>query len=600
MASIIQSLISATGKSADEIMEILGKKAAQTGDEISEQAVMKNLKSEAADVVQPIGSGKNLEALQAASEDIASKEAGMSGKLVDMQEQAKNAPFIDSQANAAKQFDNPDYSDMSGPQYDIPPGVAERGLVPVPQAPEVMERGLATIPRKVSPLDNIVDAELVSKADPKRMDPRLAKILGFGTAAGIGGAMLMGGDEEAPMAKEAAPKLPPAPVEQSAVPEEIKQKAAPPIPSAPIAPSRPIEEEEEVVAPKKEEVDFVKMMTDAQNQADMNRIMSKFTRAGELIGAGLSKTKANHDSSKLELDQANIPVDNAKGKIGAHKEQKDYNKALAEMNDTEKLRDPNSSASKMTKQILAKHGININSAKEAQDAGINVQNILLQDLSAKERKEIASMTADRNKDKNLKSLDEKQRKFAQGLRKEATTGALGKQYSTFATGQRMSDSLSKFAKNPSGYKDYATLMGGLKSLQGDESVVREAEVRLGMSATSAIDAAFNHLQKAATGKMLQPDQRKEMIDTINILTEASRQQYMHAVAPILEQADMEKIPHSMILAGSLQGGQEESQESPKPSTAIKLQSPKAPGSIITTKSGTYKVNPDGQTASKVQ
>ena len=64
MASILQLLAQKMGKSSDEVLEALGKKAATTGDEVSEAATMANLQREAADAVQPMGSGKNLDALQ--------------------------------------------------------------------------------------------------------------------------------------------------------------------------------------------------------------------------------------------------------------------------------------------------------------------------------------------------------------------------------------------------------------------------------------------------------------------------------------------------------------------------------------------------------
>jgi hypothetical protein len=119
-----------------------------------------------------------------------------------------------------------------------------------------------------------------------------------------------------------------------------------------------------------------------------------------------------------------------------------------------------------------------------------------------------------------------------------------------------------------------------------------------MSATSLFDSLQNQLQKAATGKLLQPEQRKQMVDTIRILSDISKNQYMQSVQPILEQAEREGIDRELILPGSVVG--EEKQVAEPGKGTVKLGSQKKPGTVITTKGGkSYRVNEDGQTATEL-
>jgi hypothetical protein len=388
-----------------------------------------------------------------------------------------------------------------------------------------------------------------------RMDPKLAKIAAALGLGGIGGAAMMGGDEPpqipmAPQAKQAPPGQPEpiSPVQRAAGSAVLAPKpddgltppdmAGLPQEAAPVAPQGP---------------DFVKMLEAAQAQSASERDDAGLLRAAEKIGAGASRTKAEHGSSDIKRAQAEQATTDAKALIGGHKEQQAFDASKDDLNDESKLRDPNSDISRTTKAQLAKYGINVKTAMEAKQLNPQIFNLLMADRAQASARDVAKLSAGAKGLKQEKDLDEKQRKFARDLRKEATTGVLGKQYATYSTGQRMASSLEQFAKDPSGYKDYATLMGGLKSLQGDESVVRESEIRLGMDATSAINKVSNYIQRAVSGKALQPEQRQEMIDTIKVLTDASKLQYMQSVQPILEQAEMEGIEPNLILSGSLGG-----------------------------------------------
>lgn len=420
-------------------------------------------------------------------------------------------------------------------------------------AREVAEEVPEAIYKEITPTTGMDDMSAWGRLDKKKA----ATLLGLGGA----GAYMMSGDE--------TPMVPQEPVkaQEPKEPEEVKKEAKKTVKTEPPAPEgldfAALEKKfDEGMAnlPKdaaatEEAVDEYEL---AKERANRNALFALLGKSATQIGGGLASLGAGSqvkiDGSGFDdlLKMSDRPLEQLKGK-------QSYDRAKAEMGDETAMRDPNSEISRLVSDLAQKTGLikpgQSVSAMSLKNAGVNLGTLLSTIEAGKARKEAAALAREQKIKEKESMLTERQRKFTQGLRKEATTGVLGKQYATFATGQRMQNSLEQFAQDPSGYKDYATLMGGLKSLQGDESVVREAEVRMGVNATSMINKALNYAQSAMNGKQLQPEQRKEMIDTIKILTDASRQQYMHSVAPILEQAQMEGIDPELILSGSLSSAQ---------------------------------------------
>lgn len=157
----------------------------------------------------------------------------------------------------------------------------------------------------------------------------------------------------------------------------------------------------------------------------------------------------------------------------------------------------------------------------------------------------AELKAEKAEKDKLKNEDKKQQ-FTQSLRKEAMGGALGQQLKYVKTLEGVAGTLSEFANNPSAFRDNAMLMQGLKAFQGDNSVVREAEIRLGQNATSAINKAKNAINQFLNGENLQPSQRKEIVEAVKIITETNKRIYNEAIEPIKEQAkdlniDLKKV-----------------------------------------------------------
>jgi len=276
------------------------------------------------------------------------------------------------------------------------------------------------------------------------------------------------------------------------------------------------------------------------NRADSNKYLAYdiagIARPGELVGGENIRNMA-------------------KNQISQYKDQVQMEKE-----------DPNSPQSKGYRELAKSMGFDIQGNASASDLEklINgpISNTYNQKNAQKARSEENALNRESQlnlmrermatmKDAKVGAKDLKDRTFLQGLRKEATGGAYGKMFTNYNTAKRMQTSLNQFAQNPSGYSDYATLMGGLKALQGDESVVKEAEIRLGMGATSLVNKAMNYAQQAATGKSLQPSQRAEMVRVINILADTAKNQYVQAVEPLILQAKQEGYDPKYILGEEL-------------------------------------------------
>ena len=452
-----------------------------------------------------------------------------------------------------------------------------RSTIPTEVGPEVIGTGTSKAAREAS--EEIPDA-VFREITPttgmddmsflRRMDPRLAKLVGGGALVGAGGAglALMGGDDEQPpqipfRPEEKAPMEP-----EQILPDNYNELAQEEALNQEIVPEAKAPLSQRMVAssvPQEQETNYLQLLKDAQQSQKDSDIGALFAQAGADIAAGFGagsglRDKPDYSTADWLAKRGERGVSNIQQQMNTDISEKKMQQVQREMNDQQALRNANSDISKTARDIAKGLGINVSdatSAKQLQDAGLPLGTLLSTKMAADSRREMAMLAKEQKAEKSEKDLSQQQRKFAQGLRKELTSGVLGKQYATFSTGQRMSSALQKFAENPTGYSDYATLMGGLKVLQGDESVVREAEVRLGMAATSLFESLQNDLQRLQSGKSLQPSQRKAMIDTIQTLTDLSKQQYMQAAAPILEQGAMEGIPENILLSGSLSGAKQE-------------------------------------------
>ena len=142
-------------------------------------------------------------------------------------------------------------------------------------------------------------------------------------------------------------------------------------------------------------------------------------------------------------------------------------------------------------------------------------------------------------------LDKEQRTQINGLRKEANSK---KSYEAYQQANKIATNIEAFSKDPDGYTDFATLMTGLKSMQGDDSVIREAEMRLGKNAASLMVKAQNAMEQAITGKSLQPEQRQQILRVVQAFRDSSRAVYERDIEPIKNFAIAQGLPMEQIFA----------------------------------------------------
>jgi len=520
--------------------------------------ILRSLKGETDDAVTKLGSGKNLEALKRASEDIADQS---------------RKPFPPAYP---KTITPDDLAQKPGFKLEGQPFTTEAVMVPEGTGVPALRR--QTLPQVIETTATKVDdvTPLMSKQQPKSLGETadalkgalddalnpgmsLKKKLGIGAgglAAGAG--VLSMGDDEEP--QKTTPVAQPREREEKQD-DEVKVESK----------SKPIlaegDQEKIIEIGRKasespgsvtdEETDYLKMLMSAQQSDNQLRFVNNLLRAGTTIGAAIAGVKPDYSG-----------VDALEKQISGTSQVKDLMKTEAaqrQLDDEKALRDPNSSVSKNLRDLLVKAGYptdkNI-SAKNLKDMGVNIYNLLGQ-------RQAAEIAANARTEARGLNEDDRQKRFVQSLRKELVTGAIGKQYSNYLQSERIGSALVKFRENPSGYKDYATLMGGLKALQGDESVVREAEVRMGRQAASLIDTAINSVEKLRTGKMLTDRQRGQMIETIQILSDIGRESFLNSAAPILEQADREGIDKGLILPTSLMS--EKKTDIPEKSKMVRVQ-----------------------------
>lgn len=340
----------------------------------------------------------------------------------------------------------------------------------------------------------------------------------------------------------------------------------------------------------------------AQETSNDIKLRNNLGKSFDLLGAGI----IGHGAKPVAQELYDQRIKDADSVIQNHKDLVENQK-----------NDPNSPASKAFKQyaekILGKPIKGDFSAAE----GEKILPFIFKGYEAEEnrkmQKELKELQlealkegrADRKQRQSELDQDKKDNKnetMITNLRKELTAGQLGKVYETYQNAKRGKKVVSEYVKNPTGYKDYGTLMLALKSLQGDSSVVREAEMKMGKDATSLINKGMNAVQSASTGKSLQPEQRQDIIKALTILSDIGQQQYVDETRHIYHQASRKGLPLDEVFSDPTIYGNGEAPRAPKSAggkqpksqaPATNLNAPKASVRIRHKKSGAIKLVPAG-------
>lgn len=303
----------------------------------------------------------------------------------------------------------------------------------------------------------------------------------------------------------------------------------------------------------------------AQEAKRRDQMLQAILKASANIGAAISGQ--GHIKADLSPIEAFDPLvgaqlEDLKEKRVQEKSMMELDKLRDQRKDDKAKADPTSEISQVARQMvlpdLRKLGMNdlanrieSSNASHKQIEDLFGQNSLANRINQHEASlaRIAAANANREarKDSAQQRQDDKFQAQVQGLRKELMSGVVGKQYANYLAASRADKMVSEFAKNPTGYSDYGSLMGSLKALQGDESVVREAEIRLGMQATSLANKIANWTSSITSGKMLQPKQRQDMIKAIKILSSVSKEKFHESAAPIMAQAQVMGIDPKYLI-----------------------------------------------------
>jgi uncharacterized protein YoaH (UPF0181 family) len=594
ISELIERVMS-KGASRNEAVEAVAKTMGRNADEIDEV-----LKYSDDIPSSPMGQGKNLGALQEAKvgapdigeANVVKPDAPSYPSNITQDELATRSPFKLEGEPVTKDFTMPD------PDAGLPvvrgntlPEVVDMPKLPeyqtsIPSRPKFDAQDYKaptgpdlTPPRKaqvntVESLDTKTRDQIALNT-PFRPDEKGMSVKNIltGTAVGLGG--LYGANElfgdspqqQIPLAskpnKEITPPVtenkpedataPKKPVDSKKGKQNVQGEVTPPVEPP---------KTEEKTEPKSKEEDvldkYMKMMDEAEQKRQDGEFINAMYRAGIMAGSAIAGVKPDYALVDALDKLVDSDVKRVKNMMGTQSDVNKLKQARKLELLEEKANDPNNAlavkATLMMKSRIPNFPEGHSVAEIEKLTGLKVSTILGYEENEKSAekafdrqkmlKQLELESAQREKENRL---DERQRKYVSELRKETRSGELGKKYREFTKLNIIGKSLDEFAKNPTGYSDYATLMSGLKGLQGDESVVREAEIRLGMEAGSFKDQMMNRIDRLRTGKSLQPGQREAISNSIKILSTLNRQSYLDSIQPILTNAEQEGISKDLII-----------------------------------------------------
>lgn len=268
-----------------------------------------------------------------------------------------------------------------------------------------------------------------------------------------------------------------------------------------------------------------------QAGANNARLTNSLGAAGEIIGSSIARTTpVAQQLFKDNIAQADQGV-------------KDFKERKALEKD-----DPNSPLSKGYRNFLKQMGVEVQgdfTSAMGEKLSPLYYKMFEAEESRKARKEemglkYATLAAQKD------ALADAKKTAADGkdtdtYRGEATKGELGKLYSNYENAvssfeivdRYIGDGADKLDKStPSGYKDFGILFSALKALQGDSSVIRESEVKLGRNAGSLREKATSAIKQVLSGESLAASQRESIREALDILKSARLKQYQKALVPL--------------------------------------------------------------------
>lgn len=427
--------------------------------------------------------------------------------------------------------------------------------------------------KRSSVIDDIMDAELVQKANREKMDPRLAALLG-GAGLGAAGVAMMGGDEppQPPMAKtmEApAPKEEEFPydlMDAGAQAEALSMpKAAPSIKK-----SEPVVEKPSTVTPSEiKDISDLDRLKEAQEKDQNQAMMLGLLRGANQIGAGLAMTQADQSAVDALEKQVGSRERNVKSQISAKDDIQKIEKARLDIDDENKLRDANSNISKTARELAQRLGIATGkevSAKQLQDAGLNLSTLLSTQIAADSRREMFALQKDQLK--NQKEM-QNQRKTQESVDKLVSQAYKSKDFEAYNASKDAITSIQAAIESGDKTASGTAFMQFAKIAQGDNSVVRDGDMAVlaGRFNYTSPSEMISKLAAKAKGGNFNEQELKQM----QVVAERARQikgeRVQKLLSPALARAERaglelnETIDPSVVEEFSSLGSKQSAQKS---------------------------------------
>ena len=310
-----------------------------------------------------------------------------------------------------------------------------------------------------------------------------------------------------------------------------------------------------------EEGRLMAMLLQNKSQSDLlSGLFDAASRAGSAIAGtkydpSAAQSLRKMGESQQQAGQADLAFRKSQRQEAETKKDKQLERRKAEigLDNIEKLNDPTSPVAQYMRK-LAKDTLGVLLPEDAsphmlQQAGWPLGNMISQIVASDNKKELKQLEMAAKQERELQKLDETKSKWAQSLRKETTAGSYGKQFDNYMLAKDTVSKFKRFLDNPKGtpFQDFNILLQGLKNLQGDDSVVRGEEMKLGQDAVAFWDRIKNYGKKLIDGTTLQPEQRKDMMKVIEYGMNIGEVSYIKSIAPILNQATEKGIDHTLVI-----------------------------------------------------
>lgn len=292
-------------------------------------------------------------------------------------------------------------------------------------------------------------------------------------------------------------------------------------------------------------------LEEALEQQRQLELMAGISRGSEMLGRGIAGAIAKIQPSKMSGGEFEETLSRL-GKQGVEgaKLLRERDKAQFELDTLERKRDPNSAESQMARDFFKKLNIDIPekaSYEALEKFSPQVTKLFDQRENREQRQFLAQQAREAKASKDTEKEKEAIQELTRSFRKELNTGELGK-LGTFARKAKSGVKLmEETLKNPSGYKDFAATFALLKATQGDDSVIREAEMKLGLDLGSLPQKTKSKFMQFFTGEMRTSALRKEMLDTMKLLAKRAEDQYLSAADATLYNAEQYNIPRRLLL-----------------------------------------------------